>query len=58
MFEQCSARRASYAELLVQGLSVGPPMKGIQHPLMQNTLLNLAIMFKEYDSQFAMEDCD
>ena len=33
-------------------------MKGIQHPLMQNTLLNLANMFKEYDCPFAMEECD
>jgi len=25
---------------------------------MQNTLLNLASMIKEYDSPFAMEECD
>jgi len=44
--------------LLVQCVFVGPPMKGIQHTLIQNTLLKLVTMFKEYVSPFAWEECN
>ena len=41
-----SARRATYTELLVQSLFVGPLMQGIPDTLMQNTLLDFKTYWK------------